>query len=73
MSKLAHSNDETMRAIELNETERGKVITSFIYPPIPDRNMDWCAYRDGTEESGRYGRGATEAEAVSDLLMLEDE
>ena len=73
MSIISHSNDETMRAIELNEAERGKIVTSFVYPPIPVRNFDWCAYRDGTEETGRYGYGATEADAIAELLMLEDE
>lgn len=73
MSKLAHSCDETMRAIELHEAERGKLHTTFVYPPIPIRTMDWCAYRDGTEETGRCGWGRTEDEAIADLLMLEDE
>jgi hypothetical protein len=50
-----------------------KIITSFEYPPIPIRSFDWCAYRDGEEESGRYGWGKTEQEAVQDLLALEDE
>ena len=61
------------RAKTLNEARLGKVITNFVYPPIPPREFDWCAYRDGTEEGGRYGYGATEAEAIAALLMLEDE
>ncbi|CAB4187955.1 hypothetical protein UFOVP1169_33 [uncultured Caudovirales phage] len=73
MSKLAHSDGESMLAIEMKEVERGKIITSFIYPPIPIRKFDWCAYRDGTEESERYGYGVTEDDAIADLLMLEDE
>lgn len=44
-----------------------KIITSHVYPPIPWRNNDWCAYYDGTEESGNYGWGETEAEAIADL------
>jgi len=44
------------------------VITVFIYPPIPDRSNDWCAYRDGDEEQpGLVGWGATEMEALMDL------
>lgn len=71
MSKLAHSNDDTMASIERSRmiAECGKKIkTSFDYPPIPWRNFDWCAYFDGEEEEGRYGYGATENEAIDDLL-----
>lgn len=42
-----------------------KIITSFVYPPIPIRQFDWCAFTD--EESGRYGWGKTEAEAIEDF------
>lgn len=59
--------------VEKHEAQRGKIITSFIYPPIPVRTNDWVAYRDGTEESGRYGYGLTEADAIADLLLLEGE
>ena len=42
--------------------------TSFIYPPIPTRQFDYCAwYDDEGEEAGRYGQGATELEAIEDL------
>jgi hypothetical protein len=33
--------------------------------------FDWCAYRDGTEESGPIGWGAREIEAIADLLDQE--
>ena len=45
-----------------------KVVTSFIYPPIPIRNFDWMAYFDGQEKAGENGYGETEAEAIADLL-----
>lgn len=45
-----------------------KIVTSFAYPPIPVRNMDWCAHYDGEEEAGNYGWGATEAEAIRDFM-----
>lgn len=45
-----------------------KIVTSHIYPPIPDRSHDWCAHYEGEEEAGNYGWGRTEAEAVQDLL-----
>ena len=46
-----------------------KIITIFVYPPIPWRSFDWCAYYDGDEgeEQAPRGWGATEAEAVKDL------
>jgi hypothetical protein len=45
-----------------------KIITSHIYPPIPVRDHDWCAYYDGEVESGHYGYGPTEQEAIQDLV-----
>lgn len=45
-----------------------KIITSNPCPPIPYRGADWCAWYDGTEESGNYGWGATEAEAIANLI-----
>jgi len=51
-----------------------KIITDFVYPPIPDRRTDWCAYRDGDEETeSAYGWGATEEEAIADLLAHEED
>lgn len=44
-----------------------KIVTSNPFPPIPIRQFDWCAYYDGDEETGRYGYGATEAEAIADF------
>jgi len=47
--------------------------TDFVFPPIPVRDHDWCAYIDGQEEDGPYGWGRTEAEAIRDLKeQLED-
>lgn len=50
-----------------------KIITHFEYPPIPVRCFDWSAVTenyDGAPDAGwqPIGRGATEAEAVADLL-----
>jgi hypothetical protein len=50
-----------------------RIVTHHIYPPIPIRTRDWCAYRDGEEERGQYGYGRTEQEAIDDLLMWEEE
>jgi len=56
--------------------------TNFDYPPIPVRNLDWSAWDDdtydcsyeGEDETGHHwssspvGHGATEQEAIDDLL-----
>lgn len=44
-----------------------KIITSFIYPPIPIRKYDWQAFYDGEEELKHYGYGVTEAAAIAEL------
>ncbi len=51
-----------------------KIITEYVYPPIPVRQFDWAAYRDGYEpDSGSpVGWGATEAEAIAELRELEE-
>lgn len=57
-----------------------KIATTFIHPPIPDRSFDWEAIHpdtyDGAPDSktrGHIGYGATEAEAIADLLRLDQE
>lgn len=50
-----------------------KIVTSFVYPPIPIRTYDWSACRDGYEPPDPIGRGSTEAEAIADLLAIEDD
>lgn len=49
-----------------------KIIATFIYPPIPIRTCDWQASYDSDEpdDDGRMvtGHGATEEEAVADLI-----
>lgn len=45
-----------------------KILTKFIYPPIPLRQFDWCAWYEG-EEDERMDQefGRTEQEAIEDL------
>ena len=51
------------------------ILTEHVYPPIPDRSCDWSAI-DGDTYDGApdthppcpVGWGATEAEAIADLL-----
>src|SRR5882724_2581783 len=50
----------------MSRRSNAKLKTVFVYPPIPIRNRDWCAYEDGEEESRRYGWGRTEREAIAD-------
>lgn len=49
-------------------SEKRKIVATYINPPIPFRNLDWCAHYDGEEEAGGYGYGATEADAIRDFL-----
>jgi hypothetical protein len=52
----------------------GRIIAVNVFPPIPDRRFDWCAYHDGDEElAHRYGWGSSEADAVADLARLDEE
>ena len=51
-----------------------KVKTSHVFPPIPTRTNDWCAWYDDLGEDGSpYGWGATEAEAINDLKTNHEE
>ena len=47
-----------------------KIKTSYVYPPIPDRSHDWCAYDDDTYDGpgSTLGWGQTREEAIADLL-----
>ena len=57
--------------------------THYDYPPIPIRSMDWSAVDEDTYDAelvdGRWvssspvGRGATETEAIADLLQKIEE
>ena len=49
-----------------------KIITEFIYPPIPIRRYDWSAVRDGYDEGDPIGYGSTEQEAINELLEMEE-
>lgn len=58
----------------LKKSLSGQIKTSFDYPPIPVRHLDWSAWIDGYEEDGPHGRGSTQTEAVIDLMeQLEDQ
>ena len=47
-----------------------KIVTEYVYPPIPDRRFDWSAIDDDTYDGPGcpVGTGPTEAAAIADLL-----
>jgi hypothetical protein len=49
----------------------GKLIVTHVYPPIPDRSNDWCAYYDNDVESANlYGWGSTKEAALAELAEI---
>lgn len=52
-----------------------KIRTEHVFPPIPDRRFDWSAVDDETYDGpgSLVGWGATEQEAIDDLLQQIDE
>lgn len=44
-----------------------KILTDYVYPPIPLRQFDWSAVYDGYEPGEPIGWGVTEALAIQDL------
>lgn len=43
------------------------IIVAEVFPPIPTRRFDYCAYIDGDEERQEYGYGPTREAAIADL------
>ena len=51
-----------------------RIVTHYDPPPIPWRNCDWCAIDDETHDlDSPCGYGATEQEAIENLLWLLEE
>lgn len=46
--------------------------TSYDPKPIPMRQFDWSAMRDGYDGGDPIGFGRTEAEAIADLIDNEE-
>ena len=45
-----------------------KVVTTYVYPPIPTRRFDWSAHYEGEEgEHMDQGWGQSKGEAITDL------
>ncbi len=45
----------------------------YVYPPIPIRSFDWCAYYEGDDHEGPRGWGATREEAIAELKEITDD
>ena len=63
--------------MELHEAVTKKSFTikvSYVNPPIPTREQDYCALFDEIgEEDSPYGYGPTGFDAVADLMSLAEE
>jgi hypothetical protein len=49
-----------------------RIITEHEPKPIPTRDMDWSAVRDGYEGGDSIGYGRTEQDAIGDLIEKEE-
>lgn len=49
-----------------------KIITKYDPPPIPLRDSDWTATREGYDLGDHIGMGATEDAAIADLMVWEE-
>lgn len=49
-----------------------KIITYYDPKPIPLRQFDWCATRDGYEPGDPIGYGRTQHDATQELLDEEE-
>lgn len=57
--------------MSIREIEGRRIRTTHEFPPIPIRLFDWIATDDSTYDGDGHhpmGYGATEQEAISDLL-----
>lgn len=50
-------------------TEPRKIVTKYDPPPIPWRGADWSATFGDHDLGDPIGTGATEAEAIADLMQ----
>lgn len=75
MSKLAHSHQPTMDAMDRAAAEKAfGTIDARLEPlPIFTNAFDWCATFDDYEPGDPVGRGVTKADAVIDLLEQMEE
>lgn len=50
-----------------------KIITRYDPKPIPVRRFDWTAVHDDYDLGSPIGYGTTEAEALADFALLDEE
>ena len=50
-----------------------KITVEHVYPPIPVRDYDWCAYEGDYDLGQRVGYGATREAAIADLMVQIEE
>lgn len=50
---------------------KSKIIVTQINPPIPCRDFDYTAVRDGYDEGDPIGYGETAGEAIDNLIEIE--
>ena len=62
----------TARVETHNAVSERKIVTHYDPPPIPYRGWDYCALREGDTGEDLTGHGATEQDAIDDLLDRED-
>lgn len=62
---MSDPDDLALDALESRYAPEPPITVEYVHPPIPDRDMDYCAYLD---PEGPIGWGSTRAEAVRDLL-----
>jgi len=74
LMRTAETGDDWAEICRLESAElaRAAIVIDYVCPPIPDRQFDWVAYREGDEESGHRGWGSTEQSAIDDLLEVEE-
>jgi len=73
-AETAEQFGEVCRLEAVLKQTAASIRTTFIYPPIPIRSMDWSAIDDSTYDGAEdshcpIGYGATEADAIRDLLQ----
>lgn len=49
-----------------------EIVTTYDPKPIPMRQFDWSAYREGYEGGDPLGFGPTREAAIADLLDAEE-
>ena len=60
------------RDVELAAIHDGlRIATDHVFPPIPIRQFDWCAYDDNSYDGpgSVLGHGRTEQEAIENLTQ----